>query len=133
MALAVQVDGLKELRRSFARVDKSLSRELGQAGKKAAEVVAVSARAKVPVKTGRARASVRAIASHGGGAVRAGGARAPHYPWLDFGGRVGRRNSVYRPVRKAGRYIYPSIAEHSADIYDIYERELDAVLRKAGL
>lgn len=109
------------------------TKELGRAGKEAADVVARAARDKVPVVTGRARSSVRAVARSGGGAVAGGGAKVPYYGWLDFGGRVGRNNSVTRPVIQRGRFIYPALDEHHDEVVDTYERLLRDVLRAADL
>lgn len=130
--LRVEVDGLRALRAALRDVDKSFSRELGQAGKRAAELVAESARAKVPVRSGAARGSVRATAGRGG-SVSGGGARAPYFPWLDWGGRVGRGKSVYRPVVQGGRYLYPALGERRDDVIDTFVALVDELTRKAGL
>lgn len=129
----ISVEGLKEARRALNNVEAGLGKELGQAGKAAADIVAKQTQPKVPVLTGRARDSVRAVVSQGGGGVRAGGAKAPHYGWLDFGGRVGRNKSVSREVIRGGRYIYPALAERSDDVLEQYESKVNDLLRRAGL
>lgn len=129
----IKVEGLDDLRKALRKADKSLARDLGQAGKKAADIVAGAARQKIPVRSGRARASLRAAVVSGGGGVKLGGPKAPYASWLDFGGRVGRNKSVIRPFKREGRYIYPSLAEHRDDVIRTYEELVDDVLRNAGL
>lgn len=132
--VGIGVEGLAELRRALRRVgDKVATRELGQAGKTAAGIVAERARSKVPVQTGRARDSVRAVVAQGGGAIKGGRASVPYYAWLDFGGRVGRNRSVERPFIRRGRYIYPALDERMDDVIDTYEKLVAAVFRDAGL
>lgn len=130
--LSVRVDGLDDLRRGLRKVDKGLSRGLGQAGKNAAKIVADAARGEVPQRSGSAAQSVRALADRGGGAVKAGGPKAPYYPWLDFGGRVGRQKATVRPFRKSGRYIFPALEKHRDDVVREFERLVAAVIRDAG-
>lgn len=132
--IVVQVDGLDDLRRRFRQAgDKLATKELGQAGKAAADIVATAAKAKVPVLSGRAAASMRAVVLSGGGGVRFGNAKAPYAPWLDFGGKVGRNRSVVRPFIKQGRFIYPALAEHRSQVVEVYDDLVDGVLRRAGL
>lgn len=130
--LRVDVDGLKDLRKALRDIDKGFARELGQAGKRAAEIVADEARPKLPVRSGRARASVRATAGRGGSVV-AGGARAPYVPWLTFGGNVGRDGSVQRPVIRGGRYFYPALKARRGDVVETFEQSVEQLIEKAGL
>jgi hypothetical protein len=66
----------------------------------------------VPRRTGRAGGTIKAASTRTEARVSEGGARAPYMPWLDFGGRVGRKNSVKRPFLKEGRYIWKSFGAH---------------------
>ena len=130
---AIHVQGLDELRRKLSKADKRMARELGQAGKAAADIVAKDARLRVPARSGRARKSVRAVAARGGGAVKGGGKTAEYYPWLEFGGRVGRRRSVVRKPVKEGRYIYPSLARNRDRVRESYADGVRSVLKSNGL
>jgi HK97 gp10 family phage protein len=132
--VAIQVDGLDELRKAFREAgDKVATKELGKAGKDAADIVAKEAASRVPVLTGAARKSVRAVVAQGGGAVREGGPKAEYVPWLDFGGRVGRNRSVSRPFIKLGRYVYPALNDRHAQVVELYDDLVDGVLKRAGL
>ncbi len=86
-----------------------------------AKGVVSDARAKVPHRTGAAQASYRA----NGTAVSMGD--VPYVPWLEFGGKVGRKNSVSRPYKRGGRYLYPAISANLADI----EARVDALISDA--
>ncbi len=123
---------MKELRRKLRDAGDGFSKELGQAGKKAADVIAAAARSRVPVDSGRAQSSIRATAGRGGKVV-GGGAKAPYYPWLDFGGSVGRKKAVHREFIATGRYLYPAFTDKRGEVLDVYVAAVHEVLRKADL
>lgn len=129
----ISVRGLDELRKALAKADKDLAKDLGAAGKRAADVVVPAAQARTPVRSGRARDSLRAVTVRGGGAIRGGGAKAPYFPWLDYGGRVGRKRSVVRDYIKGGRIVYPAIDEKRDAAVDVYFDAMNDLLRRAGL
>lgn len=131
--LRIEVEGLKEARKALKAAGDGMDKDLGQAGKKAADIVARTAAPRVPVRTGAAARSMRPKVSYGGGAVVFGGAKVPYAGWLEFGGRVGRDKSVTRDVIKGGRYIYPVLAEKRDEVVDTYEELVRDVLRRAGL
>lgn len=87
-----------------------------------AKDVAADARKRVPYRSGAAQASYRAK-----GSALSIGEGVPYVPWLEFGGRVGRKDSVSRPYKRGGRYLYPTIAEQMADI----EKRIDALIADA--
>lgn len=134
----VRIDGARELRQLLKQTgDKDLPKGLAKANKAAAQTVAENAARRVPVRTGRTRASVRALGGQREGKVRGGTAAIVHYGWLDFGGRRrlrnGRKEAVpSRRVLPSGRYIYPALYETRDKVADTYEREVGALLAKIG-
>ncbi|WP_307937034.1 HK97 gp10 family phage protein [Salinispora arenicola] len=100
----------------------------------AAQVVVDWARPRgvAPVRAG---SSARCGSASTGKAVRvrAGGARVPYYPWLDFGGRVGRGRSVRRPFRREGRYLWAGYAAKSDEVRRLTERALLDAAKSAGV
>lgn len=133
MAEAIRVEGLAEFSRNLKRLDAELPKALRIALNDAADVVVGHARPRIPRRRGRARASLRVASTRTRVRVRAGGKRAPHYPWLDFGGRVGRNRSVKRPFLREGRYLYKSYFDKRADIGAVLERALLRVAAEAGI
>lgn len=131
----VHVEGLRELSKAIRDLeDKELKKGLRQANLEAAKVVADGARSKVPIRSGRARASVKPSAGQKFASIRAGGNRAAYFGWLDFGGT--RRPREMKPSRrkiKEGRYIYPTVRERRDEIVDVYADALTALLKRAGL
>ena len=109
------------------------------AGKNAADLVAKAARPKVPVASGRAARSMRAVVRRGGGAVAFGGAKVPYAAFLDYGNKVGagagvgRGDSAPRDYRPGGRYVYPTLAAKRNEVVREYVEFLSDVLRRAGL
>jgi hypothetical protein len=103
---AITVEGLAEFSRNLRKLDSELPKALRLALNEAADLVVNEARPGIPSRTGRARRSVRKASTRTAVRVRGGGNRAAYYPWLDFGGRVGKGRSVSRPFLTEGRYIY---------------------------
>ncbi len=82
-----------------------------------------------PAANGHARNTIDSR----GSTVSGGDRTHPYFGWLDFGGAVGRRNSIKRPFLKGGRIIF---AAYRADRPFVEERMEDAVeraVRRAGL
>lgn len=129
----IRIEGLRELNRNLRRMDRDLPKGLRLAGNKAAQIVVDAARPRVPSKTGKAKRSIKVASTRTATRVSAGGNRAPYYPWLDFGGRVGRHRSVQRPFLKTGRYIWKAFADHRAQVEQTLREELERVAHGAGV
>lgn len=132
----IHVSGLREFNRGLRRLDSEAPKGLRIAGNKAAQIVVDEAKPRVPLgpgKGGHAKTSIKAASTRTAARVSAGGRRFPYYPWLDFGGRVGRRNSVRRPFLREGRYIWRAFADRREDVQKTLKDELVAVARGAGL
>lgn len=136
MTPGVKVHGLREVVAAMREADAAVPKRLREHLLPVARLVASRTAAKVPREKGDAAGSLSARAGQSGASVAFGGASAPHFPWLDFGGSVGKGHrpgvpwsgSVTRPWMPGGRYVYPTIAEHRDDIA---EAALDAVERSA--
>ncbi len=145
-SVRVEVRGLRELDQAFrsmeGRMDGALKAEfLGLATR-----VADTARGKVAadVGAGKAAASIKPKASARGASIAFGGTAAPYYPWLDFGGSVGRGHkpgvawsgAITRDWRGKpsgeGRYVYPAIREHRADIAAGVDDVVTRLAQRAG-
>jgi phage gpG-like protein len=133
----VRVEGLVEFQKALRRADSDLPKRLRLANKAAAEVVAEEARRRVQSEaknpTGKLAGSVAIRAEQRAASVKMGGARTPYAGFFDFGGRVGRNKSVERPFIKNGRVVYPAVAAKNEEVADRFGREIDALLRDAGL
>jgi hypothetical protein len=92
-----------------------------------AKLVADEARPGVPVDSGHAAASVRAIMDGAVGTVQ-GGLNVPYYAWLEYGGPSGKHGSNRRPVVAEGRYIYPAYQRNISRIQDLMVRELTKLI-----
>lgn len=103
--------------------------------------VAEAAARKAP---GSAGASITPRASNRGAAIAFGGRKEPHFPWLDFGGSVGRGHMPGVPWSGAikrdwrgnptgsGRYIYPTISEHREDTRDAVDDAIERLAKRAS-
>jgi len=134
MSEAIKVEGLSQFRRSLKALDSELPKALRMAFNEAANIVVDDAKPRVPHRSGKARGTVRAQSTQSKARVKGGGRKAPYYPWLDFGGRVGRKNSVKRPyLPKEGRYIYVAFNNNKRRFGEGLQDALLSVARRAGL
>lgn len=128
----VQVRGIIELRKALREIDRDLPKELAAGLAEAAAIVADEARRRVPRRTGRAAESIKVRKQQSGAALAVGGAKAGYYPWLDFGGTVGRAKAVKRPFIHGGRYVYPSLRDKDREVRAKVDEVLARMAAKAG-
>ena len=135
MTEAIRVEGLNEFVKNLKTLDRNLPKAVRVAFNEAADVVVQDARPRVPKRSGRARRSVRVASTQTKARVRGGGSKAPYYPWLDFGGRVGRNKSVKRAFLKDGRFIYKSYFDKKAsgEFEKVMTKALLKVVESAGI
>lgn len=113
---------MEELRAALREVSDDIGDLVASLLEDMARDIASTAGARVPTRTGRARASYQAR-----GMSLSIGEGAPYVPWLEFGGKVGRKGSVSRPYSPKGRYLYPTIAGEFAD----FEARIDDLISQA--
>ncbi len=136
MTDAIKVEGLREFNRSLKKLGNELPKLLRLALNDSVDLIAQGAQRKIVKRSGRAARSIKTASTRTKARVRAGGGRrVAYYPWLDFGGSVGRNNSVKRAFKKKGRYLYPTYfdARDSGELVDLMEKNLQSVAKKAGL
>lgn len=132
---AIRVRGLHEFAKAVRKIDPELAKELRVVLNRATDTVVDRAVPKIPKRSGRAARSVKAKSTRTLARVAGGGSRVPYYPWLDFGGKVGKGGSVTRQFRKRGRYIYLAYfrARDSGEFQDQMHDGLVDVIRRAGI
>jgi hypothetical protein len=129
----VRVDGLREFQRALAKMDKDKAKALRLALNESAQFLIDEAKPNIPRDKGAAADSLRARSTQKAVRIAAGGSRAPYFPWLDFGGAVGRNKATKRPFYKEGRYLYVTLRERREDFTRILEGALTGLVRDAGL
>lgn len=129
----IAVQGMKELQRALKDLDGESQKEIRVALNTVAETVAQGAARRVPVRSGKARATLRAMSSQRETRISAGGRKAPYYGWLDFGGRIGKDKSVSRKFVRGGRYIWPTIGANRDALAGAIEKALVDLARSKGL
>jgi hypothetical protein len=130
---AIEIRGLAELQRSLKAIDGQSQKKLRLVLNKSVEVISEGVQRLVPMDSGSARASVKNRSTQREARIRAGGNKAPYYPWLDFGGSVGRSNSVKRAFFKNGRYLYPTFDRRRAWFYNEMGKGLTKLIEESGL
>lgn len=132
-SVKVEVKGLKEFSTALRKTDAELPKMLRIALNGCSDFLIGKTRPQVPRKTGRAASSLKARSTRTSVRVAAGGRKAPYYPWLDFGGKIGRNNSVVRPFIADGRYLYPTFRKNRDEFTTIMEKAIVGVAESAGL
>lgn len=129
----IKIVGLKEFQKSLREMDADLPKQLRVALNQVSDLVINYARPKMPSITGDARRSLKARSSQRAVRIAMGGRRAPHAPWLDFGGAVGPNRSVLRPFLRRGRYLYPALDANHEEVTKVMAEALTALAAGAGL
>lgn len=137
----IKVEGLVEFQRKLKAMDGQSQRELRVLFNEVAEYVAVGARVRTPVgKTGRARASIRALSQQQRAVVAGGSAKAPYFGFLDYGnvvhggrGAVGPGDSQRRTFMPRGRILYQAFDARRAVVQEMLVTKFDAFIRRTGL
>jgi|WetSurMetagenome_2_1015567.scaffolds.fasta_scaffold07439_4 hypothetical protein len=133
MQLRIEVEGLKEMTRALKAINSELPKGVRTALNSAADVVVQYGKKKMPKRTGLASNTIKAKSTRTLIRVSEGSKKAPYVPWLDFGGRTGRRKSVVRPFYKDGRYLYPALGDKRDEINAALENALTDLVKKSGL
>lgn len=133
MADAIRVEGLNEFVRSLKQLDSDLAKVLRVTFNEAGQTIVTEARSNVKARSGRARGSVRASSTQKAFRITGGSKRVPYYAWLDFGGTVRPRNTIHRPFKKDGRYIYAAYFKHRDELAGQLEAALIDAARAAGV
>lgn len=131
-SVKVEVRGIRELAGALKRVDDELPKELKVAFLKIAEKVVGVAAGNVPVISGKAAGSIKPRASTRGGSLAFGGTAAEYFPWLEWGGRVGRNKSIELPVARPGRYVYSAIISQKEETAAAAEKAVADAAKHAG-
>lgn len=129
----IEIQGLRDFMRSLRDMDAALPKALRLAGNAAAAIVVDDAAGRVPRRSGRAAASIKAKSTRVAVRITSGGKRAPYFPWLDYGGKVGPAKSVSRPWRPDGRYVYPAFTDNRKRVDEAYRGALQEIARESGL
>lgn len=133
MADAIRVDGLAQFTRDLKKIEADLPKAVRLALNDAMGIVVDYGKARIPKRTGRAAATIRAQSTRTEARVTEGGKRAAYVPWLDFGGRVGRRKAVKRPFISDGRFLFPALHDRGEQIQAAVEAALLGVVEQAGI
>lgn len=128
----VEIHGLRELAGAFKKVDSTLPKQMRIQFLGVAKQVVADARQDVPSRSGTAAGSIVPRAGQAGAGIAEGGSRAEYAPWLDFGGKVGRKHSVSRPFIRTGRFIYPAIEQNRREILEAADLAVKLVSEQAG-
>lgn len=128
----VEIEGLRQFTKQLKSLDTEAPKALRIAFNDATGLVIDYAKPLIPRRTGRAVGTVKAKSTQTSARVSAGGNRAPYYPWLDFGGKVGRNRSVERPFFKEGRFLWKALIVKRGELQGALEDAIVTAAERAG-
>lgn len=129
----LEVTGLKEFQKGLRRLDSDLPKALRIALNGCSDFLIAKTVPQIPRRSGAAARSLKARSTRTAVRIAVGGRSAPYYPWLDFGGKVGRANSIVRPFYSEGRYLYPTLRKNRDEFTKIMQGALGTIAHDAGL
>jgi hypothetical protein len=130
----VGIKGLAEFSRGLKKIDSEAPKQLRVALNSGSDLLINKTRPKIPSRSGKARASLKARSTRTSVRIAVGGKMAPYVPWLDYGGegRI-RGRPAPREFIKAGRYLYPTLGEIRPALIRTLDEAIRDVARNAGL
>ncbi len=129
----IKVEGLREFQRALKQADGESQKKLRVILNDVSAVVVTGASRRVPRRSGRAAASLRAQSSQREARVIGGSKKVPYYGWLDFGGRIGRDKSQRRPFVQSGRYMWPAVAANRQSLEKALQKALIDLAEETGM
>ena len=129
----VRIEGLREFQAALRDADDGLQKELRAVFNDAAGIVVDTARPRLPRRSGKLAATLRATSGQREAWVTLGKAKVPYAGWIEFGGRVGRKRSVRRMFIPGGRTLYPAVRRREEQIRDVMAEGLNRLADRAGL
>lgn len=137
---AVDVRGLRELKKAFREFDQETKKELARAGKALATDIAGDAKGAAGGLGGVAAKVAPSIGpttlSYGllNAGIQFGGSAYPMAMGAEFGGRGRPTTQQFQPHRgRVGYFLYPTIRRESGQIEERMTDAIDAAIQKAGL
>lgn len=112
----LEIDGLNKLLRALEKLDEEAKNSFKNAGFEVGRLVAQQAAEEVPVKSGRLRASIRAVNTGRGAKIRAGSKKIPYAGPIHFGWP--KHNIV------SNQFLYRAVDKKADKALDIYLAEL---------
>ena len=140
MPLAMGIEGLDQFRKDLKAIDPALGREMGQANKKAAELVAREARSRAQRRGSSAAKgadSIKSSAAQRAATITIGSARRPWMHGAEFGAKQYRqfprwKGNQWNPDGgDVGYFLHPAIRDTRKEFIEEYAQALDDVVAMA--
>jgi len=119
---AVEVVNGRQLRKQLADIGEEATEDLRLANLEGVDQVLEEALKRVPVKTGRLKATIRGSATKTRGTVRAGTARLRYALPIHFGWAA--RNI------EPNTFLYDALDDRREEVLFAYERQIDNIVKK---
>lgn len=136
----IRIEGLIEVQAKLRAMDGESQKELRVLFNEVAEYVAVGARERAPVKTGKLRRSIRVLSQQRQAIVAGGSTQVPYFGFIDYGnvrhggrGKVGPGDSQRRPFLYRGRILYQAFDARRGAVQELLDAKYSAFLRRKGL
>jgi hypothetical protein len=121
----MKLTGVRQVRNALGNIAATVPERIPAALKDVADDVVADVRPKLPRRTGRLAASLRATQTPDGAQVAMGGRDAPHGEWIERGGSRGR------PLVPRGRYLGPAIEQAGPAVAQAVEKAVRKAVQDA--
>lgn len=122
---AIQVEGAKQLRRALTDMGDDSVDEMRVVNLEGVEMVLGTALTRVPVRTGKLKATVRGSATKTRGTIRAGKKKVPYAGVVHFG----NPHTGIEP----NMFLYDAIDARRDEVITVYENFVQGLKRKHNL
>lgn len=130
----INIDGLQDFNRDLEKLEDKLPDIAQSVGEEISDIIVRFAKSRVPKgRSGKARSSIQSETKRDIVRVIGGSPRVSYYGWLEFGGTVGRGDSVRRKWERKGRYIYEGYFKNRARLPELLEQATNKGLKEVGL
>ena len=122
---AIEVEGARQLRKALAQVGDDAVNDLKVVNMEGVEVVLEEALARVPVRSGLLKETIRGSATKTRGTIRAGFKKVPYAGPVHFGWPAKRI--------QPNLFLYDAIDHRRDEVIAVYNDNIDKLIKKNGL
>lgn len=128
----IRLEGADAAVRGFKEMGDNIPKMVSAVLSDAGRLLVTATKPEIPVRTGKAQASLMWESANGGVNVRGGNNNVLYFRWLEYGGLAGRNHSVKRLIVVEGRYIWPTYLKEQDKIQALLEDGVVSLVKDVG-
>jgi hypothetical protein len=129
--VTIKVEGLRELNKALKKLADEAPKALREANLAAARAIVADALPKVPIRSGRLKGTVKALASTTASRMKAGSAAVPYAQAVHWG--TGPRPGLPGPHNiRRNAFLWDARQRLLKEVRDEYEKELEELIDRVA-